>query len=438
MKYLNEFGTSHRTIQSSYIEEYTTNTECPVFVYPEDTANNDTTEAYPQNTHIMIPYTQYYPTYVIWTQNVSKILSSFDSTVSKCKQYTHPGIYHASSKFLFILDNIKISRILLANFPLKTHPRTAIARRVPTTSIDKTVYKIFGFDFFNPDEDIILNFIWSNGHQLTSLDQAFTSINDFNQFELKVCGIPNSEGLFAEKILTNDSEIYGNFWGREVLMLEDAARIFNFRFKIDYFPDEILGNVNVSTGQWNGLIRQIADGKYDFGISDVFLYFLREQVIDGSVWFDSDFLTLASPAPSLFPKYLAFLSPFTVVVWICIFVALILASITFFVIAVIEGGLIDYKLREWSTLPLATWFAYGSILVQQLFFKTTADRGRALRVAISGWLLACLVISLSYSSSLRSFLITPIYQNSINSFQEVTFCSQKVKKMFFCWQAMIN
>ena len=52
----------------------------------------------------LIPIYQYHPTYVIWTQDIPRLLQIFDKTIMKCKQKIDVGIYNSDARFFFVID----------------------------------------------------------------------------------------------------------------------------------------------------------------------------------------------------------------------------------------------------------------------------------------------------------------------------------------------
>ena len=84
-------------------------------------------------------------------------------------------------------------------------------------------------------------------------------------------------------------------------MLEDASYYLNFTYKIGYPPDGQWGSIKPD-GTWNGFVYEISQNNFDFVISDCFVSFMRDQVSDGSITFNSDYLTIATPRPKIRSK----------------------------------------------------------------------------------------------------------------------------------------
>ena len=118
----------------------------------------------------------------------------------------------------------------------------------------------------------------------------------------KIAAIPWGNHMLADPIPTNDPEWtprnqFKNFWGYEMLMLDEASKFLNFTYQIGFPPDAMWGMIT-ETGEWNGFILELATDEVDFTISDCFVSYLREQVTDGSITFGRDYITLATPRPT--------------------------------------------------------------------------------------------------------------------------------------------
>ena len=46
----------------------------------------------------------YFPTYIIWLDDIAQLLQIFDKTVLKCDQIIEVGIYNTAAKFFFIMN----------------------------------------------------------------------------------------------------------------------------------------------------------------------------------------------------------------------------------------------------------------------------------------------------------------------------------------------
>ena len=130
-----------------------------------------------------IPMFEYYPTYVIWLQNYTRLFSLFDKTILFCKQKVDVGIYDSDARFVFVNRQDEHPQDLFTyNDYLKRHPQIAILHKLPTLNpVKNPKYKIYGYNFFhqvNGKDLVQINHVWSLDNKLTEIRQSFTDKMD--------------------------------------------------------------------------------------------------------------------------------------------------------------------------------------------------------------------------------------------------------------------
>ena len=63
-------------------------------------------------------------------------------------------------------------------------------------------------------------------------------------------------------------------------MLEQISELVGFNYVIELVPDRNYGAKNLTTGEWNGLVKELMDGTADIAIGAMTINFAREEVID--------------------------------------------------------------------------------------------------------------------------------------------------------------
>lgn len=245
----------------------------------------------------------------------------------------------------------------------------------------------------------------------------------FPGLTLSVATNPWSHHVLGDVIPETDPEYsqsnkYRNYWGYEIEMLKSIAPILNFTYTIENPPDGKWGHVEPD-GRWNGLVYHVSQDFVDLVICDVFIVYGRQQVFDGTIAFDEDYMVFSAPQPSLLPKYLALVYPFQLLTWILLSVSVFVFSFLFFVVSRIEGSIMNWKFKEWYTLSDATWYSYGTFLGEAITRDTKSEKGKALRLIMGIWILYCLVMSSSYAGSLKAYLTTPAFSSPIDTLQQV-------------------
>ena len=95
---------------------------------------------------------------------------------------------------------------------------------------------------------------------------------------------PYSHHVLADEISESDpdyskSNKYRNFWGYEIDMMNNMAKILNFTYAIENSLDGLWGNIEPDgDGRWNGLVYHVSQDSADLIICDVFIVYGRQSV----------------------------------------------------------------------------------------------------------------------------------------------------------------
>ena len=92
----------------------------------------------------------------------------------KCKQKIDLGVYHASSRFFFVVDDKteETEFLKIYNDYLSKHPQVGIIQRVRTKQTNKNLYKIYGYNFFAKENGlpiVKINYIWTPNNSIEPL-----------------------------------------------------------------------------------------------------------------------------------------------------------------------------------------------------------------------------------------------------------------------------
>ena len=160
---------------------------CPYFVVPYDgEIQKENTRVMPKNSIFLrtplITMTKYFPTYLIWVDDIEKLLQIFDRTILTCDQKIEVGIYKHHAKFLFILNEYEknLDKIFTYNEYLKKHQHVSLIQSLPFGLEQK--FKFYGFNFYYEKTNApktILNNVWSKSNLFKSLKDVFTDLSQF-------------------------------------------------------------------------------------------------------------------------------------------------------------------------------------------------------------------------------------------------------------------
>ncbi|CAB1424146.1 unnamed protein product [Pleuronectes platessa] len=122
----------------------------------------------------------------------------------------------------------------------------------------------------------------------------------------------------------SDKPLYGNdrFEGYCIDLLRELSTILGFRYELRLVEDGKFGALDESTGQWNGMVRELIDHKVDLAVAPLAITYIREKVID----FSKPYMTLGisilyRKANGTNPGVFSFLNPLSPDIWMYILLA---------------------------------------------------------------------------------------------------------------------
>ncbi|CAF93180.1 unnamed protein product [Tetraodon nigroviridis] len=88
----------------------------------------------------------------------------------------------------------------------------------------------------------------------------------------------------------SDKPLYGNerFEGYCMDLLKELASILGFTYEVHLVEDGKYGSQDETTGQWNGMVRELMDHRADLAVAPLAITYVREKVVD----FSKPFMTL--------------------------------------------------------------------------------------------------------------------------------------------------
>ncbi|XP_076356975.1 glutamate receptor ionotropic, kainate 2-like isoform X2 [Tachypleus tridentatus] len=223
-------------------------------------------------------------------------------------------------------------------------------------------------------------------------------------------------------MLKPDRNLTGNsrFEGFCIDLLETVAEMLGFHYELYLVADNKFGAENTTTGEWNGLVKEIIDKNADLAVSSMTINFARESVID----FTKPFMTLGIgilfKLPTSMPvKLFSFMSPLAVDIWLYVLAAYILVSCTMFIVArfspyewknphscILETDIMENQF----SLSNSFWFTIVTLMHQGSDINPKATSTRIIGAI---WWFFTLILVSSYTANLAAFLtvermITPI------------------------------
>ncbi|XP_068900429.1 glutamate receptor ionotropic, kainate 2-like isoform X5 [Tenebrio molitor] len=83
-------------------------------------------------------------------------------------------------------------------------------------------------------------------------------------------------------MLKTQNNVVGNerYEGFCIDLLREIASMVGFEYRIELVPDSKYGVIDLETGEWNGIVRQLMDKKADLAVGSMTINYARESVID--------------------------------------------------------------------------------------------------------------------------------------------------------------
>ncbi|XP_044270327.1 glutamate receptor ionotropic, kainate 2-like isoform X1 [Tribolium madens] len=223
-------------------------------------------------------------------------------------------------------------------------------------------------------------------------------------------------------MLKTQTNVVGNerYEGFCIDLLREIASMVGFEYRIVLVPDSKYGVIDLETGEWNGIVRQLMDKKADLAVGSMTINYARESVIDFTKPFMNLGISILFKVPtSQQARLFSFMNPLAMDIWMYVFSAYVLVSITMFVVARfspyewhnphpcdMENELVENQF----SLANSFWFTIGTLMQQGSDLNPKAT---STRIVGGIWWFFTLIIISSYTANLAAFLtvermITPI------------------------------
>ncbi|XP_067141027.1 glutamate receptor ionotropic, kainate 2-like [Centruroides vittatus] len=201
-------------------------------------------------------------------------------------------------------------------------------------------------------------------------------------------------------------------------LINKLAEDLNFNYEIHEAGDGQYGKKE--NDEWNGMIRELMDGKADVALVDLTITSSREEVVDFTMPFMTTGISiLYKKSTTKVTTLFSFLSPFSMEVWVYVMGAYLGVSVTLFLV----GRLSPYEwdnphpcrqddqvLENSFSLLNSMWFTIGSLMQQG---SDVAPKAMSTRTIAGIWYFFTLIMISSYTANLAAFLTV---ENSVDPF----------------------
>ncbi|XP_071524208.1 uncharacterized protein [Panulirus ornatus] len=216
--------------------------------------------------------------------------------------------------------------------------------------------------------------------------------------------------LVKDTVEGADGEHIISFTGPIVNLLQLIAESINFTYTFIRPPDGSWGTKEVD-GSYSGMVGMVHRKEADLGMGPFGLSAIRSEVVDFTIpiLIDTVRVLAGRGRPEVDPW--GFLLPFASLVWATILTTLILVPTA---ISLLSSRM---TLNNKDSKTIDIFFGYLRIILQQDFFVPSERWWK--RMAFAGWMMATVVFTRSYASTLMSLLAVRHILHPYQSLREV-------------------
>lgn len=220
-------------------------------------------------------------------------------------------------------------------------------------------------------------------------------------------------------------------------LIRELSQIGNFKYEVRVLEGELASHgTRNEKGEWNGLIRELTDGRADISVADLTITYERESVVDFTMPFMSLGIGILVKKPTkASPKLFEFMLPLAPEVWIYLITAFVGVTLFLFMVA-------RFSPYEWQnphpceqdaeelsndfTMKNTLWFTIGCLMQQGCDVMPGA---LSTRVMAAAWWFFILILVSSYTANLAAFLTVERMDNPIQSADDL---AKQTKVLYGC------
>ncbi|GFS58417.1 lig_chan-Glu_bd domain-containing protein [Trichonephila inaurata madagascariensis] len=206
-------------------------------------------------------------------------------------------------------------------------------------------------------------------------------------------------------------EIFPSSDGKPKLHGIEAELIKTLMTKIgvDYeivTPDDGQYGIELSSGNWTGIIGMLYRGEADIGIANLGMFEDRFRTVDFSFPYLSDGLYFSYIKSANREQLFSFIRMFDFSTWMFFLASFLLASVVILIV-----------LKDQETISSIMLYLFGSFLGQTLMFHKQINEWK---VIFLSWMLFAFIMSSVYSGALSSFLVLPSEGKVVETFVDLS------------------
>lgn len=332
----------------------------------------------------LLPSQNHHRSIFVWTEStpLEEAIEIFDDSVMWCAQRKELGIYHMETRFYFYSGSENETRRIFESENVRKHPNVVGIQRLEGNT---PAFGFWSYNFFRgadqPSSTISLKYVWKPGKTITSSKEVFTSLSTFQGRKFRITQMPYAPMILGTYVdnAQDPEHSYRDIWGYDMELLWALQRHLDFTYDIVNPPDFSWGGKSAEDGTWTGVTGQAESGSVDWIIGGLSFSDQMGQVMKPKLFLQRDFLGFAAPPPKQVPKFLALLSPFTLVLWISVIGSIFVCGLLMYGLASFEGYIYKMRVNQFASFLGSIWYCFGTIISESMARNVHHERTNALR-----------------------------------------------------------
>ncbi|KAH9389246.1 hypothetical protein TYRP_008603, partial [Tyrophagus putrescentiae] len=233
---------------------------------------------------------------------------------------------------------------------------------------------------------------------------------------------PEKQVTFMSNYSKTMTEIYRDSLKNKTL----TVVTIEFKYELRLVNDSKHGRRN-ERGEWNGMIKELIEGKADIAVADLTITYEREAAVDFTMPFMSLGIgILYKKHKKEPPKLFSFMSPLAMDVWVYLITSFLGVTLFLFFVARFSPYEWPDELKNNFSMKNTLWFTIGCLMQQGCDIM---PRSLSTRVLAASWWFFILILVSSYTANLAAFLTVERMVNPIESAEDL---SKQIKIPYGC------
>ncbi|EDO30203.1 predicted protein, partial [Nematostella vectensis] len=303
-------------------------------------------------------------------------------------------------------------------------------------AFDVVNLRAFGFQkvgYWNVEEGLHLDnkkeIVWPSGRVYVPTDSTHILENR----TLKVVTIAEAPFIFAQTQTNGQGETRVIIEGYCIELLRKLSEMLRFKFEVYLVPDNNFGAQDPVTKEWNGVVREVLNGRADLAVTSLTISPERQKVIDFTQpYMDLGLTVLIKPDPTEEKNPFAILRPFRYDLWMAIGGTMIIVGFFLWLFSTFSpfgfyGRCVQkchtkiepryLKLHDTLSLVRALWSTVVYYVGQSSdHLHPVSSSGR---ITVAVYWFAMLIVMSTYTANLAAFLTIKRFTSPISSVDDL-------------------